>query len=93
MPVADSVVLGCDVVIHHPGLVNLYGCRIGDATRVWAFVEIQQGVTVGARCKTSSFFRVHDGADCPLVPCHRGRGMGRPGRNSRRHAIRRTDAD
>jgi acetyltransferase-like isoleucine patch superfamily enzyme len=54
MPIADSVVLGRDVVIHHPGLVNLYGCRIGDATRIGAFVEIQKGVTVGSRCKISS---------------------------------------
>jgi acetyltransferase-like isoleucine patch superfamily enzyme len=54
MPVADSVVLGSDVVIHHPDLVNLYGCRIGDATRIGAFVEIQTGATVGARCKISS---------------------------------------
>jgi acetyltransferase-like isoleucine patch superfamily enzyme len=61
MPVADSVVLGQDVVIHHPDLVNLYGCRIGDATRIGAFVEIQQGATVGARCKVSSHTFICEG--------------------------------
>ena len=41
--IADSVVLGEDVVIHQPDLVNLYGCAIGDGTRIGAFVEIQRG--------------------------------------------------
>lgn len=53
MPIAD-VELGRDVQIFHPSLVNLYGCRIGDQTKVGAFVEIQKGVLVGARCKISS---------------------------------------
>lgn len=61
MPIADSVVLGHDVVIHHPHLVNLYGCRIGDASRIGAFVEIQKGATVGARCKISSHTFVCEG--------------------------------
>src|SRR5881392_3239767 len=39
--IAPDVALGADVVIHHPQLVNLYGCRIGDATRIGTFVEIQ----------------------------------------------------
>jgi acetyltransferase-like isoleucine patch superfamily enzyme len=34
--------------------VNLYGCRIGDDSRIGAFVEIQKNVVVGARCKVSS---------------------------------------
>ena len=33
---------------------NLYGCRIGDETRIGPFVEIQQGAVVGARCKIQS---------------------------------------
>lgn len=61
MPIADSVVLGNDVVIHHPNLVNLYGCRIGDASRIGAFVEIQKGATIGARCKISSHTFVCEG--------------------------------
>ena len=40
--IASSVVLEKDVVIHQPDLVNLYGCRIGDGTRIGAFVEIQR---------------------------------------------------
>lgn len=54
MPIANSVVLGTDVKIFQPTLVNLYGCTIGDQTKIGAFVEIQRGVTVGARCKISS---------------------------------------
>ena len=54
MPIADSVKLGKDVKIFHPQLVNLYGCTIGDETKIGTFVEIQVGVVVGARCKISS---------------------------------------
>lgn len=53
MPIKD-VQLGRDVRIFHPDLVNLYGCSIGDETKLGTFVEIQKGVTVGARCKISS---------------------------------------
>lgn len=54
MPIAPSVRLGERVVIHHPDLVNLYGCRIGDDTRIGTFVEIQKDATIGSRCKISS---------------------------------------
>ena len=54
MPIAPSVSLGQRVQIFHPDLVNLYGCSIGDDTKIGTFVEIQKGVTVGARCKISS---------------------------------------
>jgi UDP-2-acetamido-3-amino-2,3-dideoxy-glucuronate N-acetyltransferase len=54
MPVSADVELGAGVILHHPELINLYGCHIGEATSVGAFVEIQKGVTVGARCKISS---------------------------------------
>ena len=54
MPIAESVKLGKDVKVFHPSLVNLYGCTIGDDTKVGTFVEIQKGVTIGARCKISS---------------------------------------
>lgn len=53
MPVVN-VELGRDVRIVQPDLVNLYGCRIGDETKIGPFVEIQKGVSVGARCKISS---------------------------------------
>ena len=61
MPIAASVRLGRDVVIHHPELVNLYGCEIGDSTRVGAFVEIQKNATVGRLCKISSHTFVCEG--------------------------------
>ena len=54
MPIAADVVLGRGVVIHHRDLVNLYGCRIGEDSKIGAFVEIQKGASVGARCKVSS---------------------------------------
>lgn len=54
MPLSDNVRMGRGVVIHHPQLVNLYGCSIGDETKIGAFVEIQKGVSVGDRCKISS---------------------------------------
>mgnify|MGYP000093584046 CR=1 FL=1 len=49
MPIADSVTLGRDVQIFHPSLVNLYGCRVGDATKI------------GARCKISSHSFICEG--------------------------------
>jgi acetyltransferase-like isoleucine patch superfamily enzyme len=52
--ITKDVVLGTNVVIHHPDLVNLYGCEIGDRTRVGSFVEIQRGASIGADCKISS---------------------------------------
>jgi acetyltransferase-like isoleucine patch superfamily enzyme len=54
MPIAPDVVLGANVKIFHPSLVNLYGCRIGSDVKIGAFVEIQKGVLIGDRCKISS---------------------------------------
>jgi UDP-2-acetamido-3-amino-2,3-dideoxy-glucuronate N-acetyltransferase len=45
---------GRDVVITHPDLVNLYGCSLGDGTRVGPFVEIQKNCAIGKNCKISS---------------------------------------
>jgi acetyltransferase-like isoleucine patch superfamily enzyme len=55
MPVAPDVRLGRDVVIYHPDLVNLYGCTIGDESKIAAFVEIQRGVVLGRRVKVEAF--------------------------------------
>ena len=52
--ISPDVALGKDVVIFQPELVNLYGCSIGDGTRVGAFVEIQRDAAIGQNCKISS---------------------------------------
>jgi len=52
--ITPDVRLGKDVRIFQPDLVNLYGCEIGDETKIGAFVEIQKGVLIGRRCKISS---------------------------------------
>ena len=57
--IADDVVLGRDVQIH--AFVNLYGCTIGDGTRLGTFVEVQKGATIGAHCKISSHTFVCEG--------------------------------
>jgi UDP-2-acetamido-3-amino-2,3-dideoxy-glucuronate N-acetyltransferase len=59
--IADSVRLGENVVIHHPNLVNLYGCSIGDGSRVGTFVEIQRGSEIGRNCKISSHSFICEG--------------------------------
>lgn len=61
MPIADSVRLGHNVVILHPDLVNLYGCEIGDGSRIGAFVEIQKHASVGRLCKISSHTFICEG--------------------------------
>jgi UDP-2-acetamido-3-amino-2,3-dideoxy-glucuronate N-acetyltransferase len=61
MPVAESVLIGENVQIFQPTLVNLYGCIIGNETRIGAFVEIQKNATVGARCKISSHTFICEG--------------------------------
>lgn len=57
--IAPDVKLGQDVVIHN--FVNLYGCEIGDGTRIGSFVEIQKGVLVGRNCKISSHTFICEG--------------------------------
>ncbi|GLS30377.1 Hexapeptide repeat of succinyl-transferase [Mesorhizobium albiziae] len=59
--IASSVVLDEDVVIHHPDLVNLYGCRIGARSRIGTFVEIQRNAVVGEDCKISSHTFICEG--------------------------------
>ena len=59
--IADSVRLGQNVLIPQPSLVNLYGCTIGDESKIGAFVEIQRGATIGRNCKVSSHSFVCEG--------------------------------
>lgn len=61
MPITKSVKLGKDVNIFEPDLVNLYGCTIGDETKIGPFVEIQKNASVGANCKISSHTFVCEG--------------------------------
>jgi UDP-2-acetamido-3-amino-2,3-dideoxy-glucuronate N-acetyltransferase len=57
--VAPDVRLGRNVVLH--AFVNLYGCQIGDETRIGTFVEIQKNVAIGSRCKIQSHTFVCEG--------------------------------
>jgi acetyltransferase-like isoleucine patch superfamily enzyme len=57
--IAPDVELGRDVKVY--AFVNLYGCRVGDETRIGTFVEIQRGASVGARCKISSHTFICEG--------------------------------
>ena len=57
--IASDVKLGRDVDIYH--FVNLYGCEIGDGTRIGSFVEVQKGVSVGRNCKVSSHTFICEG--------------------------------
>jgi UDP-2-acetamido-3-amino-2,3-dideoxy-glucuronate N-acetyltransferase len=57
--VAPSVKLGKDVKLSK--FINLYGCEIGDGTKIGAFVEIQKNSTVGKNCKISSHTFVCEG--------------------------------
>src|SRR5262249_49993985 len=50
--IAPDVKLGTNAAVHC--FANLYGCEIGDDSRVGAFVEIQKNASIGARCKISS---------------------------------------
>ena len=57
--IAPDVRLGRDVQIF--AFVNLYGCEIGDGTKIGTFVEIQKGAQIGARCKISSHTFICEG--------------------------------
>jgi acetyltransferase-like isoleucine patch superfamily enzyme len=57
--ISPDVKLGKDVQIH--SFVNLYGCTIGDGTRIGAFVEIQRNAVIGRNCKISSHSFICEG--------------------------------
>lgn len=60
MPISDVQLKG-HVTFTHEALVNIYGCIIGDGTRVGPFVEIQKNSTIGERCKISSHSFICEG--------------------------------
>jgi acetyltransferase-like isoleucine patch superfamily enzyme len=59
--IAEDVKLGRNVKIYH--FVNLYGCEIGDDTKVGCFVEIQKGARIGKSCKISSHTFICEGVE------------------------------
>jgi acetyltransferase-like isoleucine patch superfamily enzyme len=59
--VAPTVRLGKDVKLSK--FINLYGCEIGDETKIGAFVEIQKNARVGRRCKISSHTFICEGVE------------------------------
>ena len=59
--IASSVKLGKDVKLS--SFINLYGCEIGDETKIGAFVEVQKNARVGRCCKISSHTFVCEGVD------------------------------
>jgi UDP-2-acetamido-3-amino-2,3-dideoxy-glucuronate N-acetyltransferase len=61
MPIASTVRLGKNVRIYREDQINLYGCAVGDESRIGSFVEIQKNATIGARCKISSHSFICEG--------------------------------
>lgn len=61
LAIASTVKLGKDVKLSH--FINLYGCEIGDETKIGAFVEVQKNARVGRRCKISSHSFICEGVD------------------------------
>jgi acetyltransferase-like isoleucine patch superfamily enzyme len=59
--IAADVRLGRDVRVYN--FVNLYGCEIGDGTRIGTFVEIQKGARLGRNCKVSSHTFICEGVE------------------------------
>jgi UDP-2-acetamido-3-amino-2,3-dideoxy-glucuronate N-acetyltransferase len=59
--ITGDVTLGKNVKIYHPELVNLYGCVIGDNTRIASFVEIGRDVKIGKNCKIEAFAFIPEG--------------------------------
>ena len=57
--ISADVVLGENVVLN--AFINLYGCRIGDDTKIGTFVEVQKNAVIGSRCKISSHTFICEG--------------------------------
>jgi acetyltransferase-like isoleucine patch superfamily enzyme len=55
----EGVSFGSDVVVH--AFVNLYGCRIGDGSRIGTYVEVQSGASIGSHCKIQSHTFICEG--------------------------------
>lgn len=57
----NDVKLGKNVRIYHKELVNLYGCEIGDNSKIGSFVEIQKNAKIGKNCKIEAFAFIPEG--------------------------------
>jgi len=57
--IAPDVVLGKNVMLND--FINLYGCRVGDDTKIGPFVEVQKNAVIGKRCKISSHTFICEG--------------------------------
>jgi UDP-2-acetamido-3-amino-2,3-dideoxy-glucuronate N-acetyltransferase len=57
----DDVTFGENVIVY--SFTNLYGCRIGDNTRIGPFVEVQRGAVIGSNCKIQSHTFICDGVE------------------------------
>lgn len=63
MAIEEDVVIGNNTKIHHPELVNLYGCTIGDDCVIGSFVEIRKGVKIGDRVKIQAGAFIPEGVE------------------------------
>lgn len=61
MPISADVEIGENVNIYDSALVNLYGCKVGNYSKIGAFVEIQKNVVIGNYCKISSHSFIAEG--------------------------------
>lgn len=61
MPISTNSIVSETALIFHPDLVNLYGCSIGDDSKIGTFVEVQKNAHIGARCKISSHTFICEG--------------------------------
>ncbi len=59
--ISKDVKLGVNVTIYHPEQVNLYGCTVGDNTKIATFVEIGRNVIIGKNCKIEAFAFIPEG--------------------------------
>ena len=59
--IAKDVKLGKNVKIYHKDLVNLFGCEIGENTKIGTFVEIKKDVKIGKNCKIEPFAFIPEG--------------------------------
>ena len=61
--ITNDVKLGKNVKVFHKDLVNLYGCSIGDNSKIATFVEIQKNVKIGKNCKIEAFAFIPEGVE------------------------------